>query len=81
MDNIVAMIFNRNKNNKNSNKNGEKRDEKNNNGDDELTIKSVSPKLDISESTIKKYLKDFDLKIEKGVGSKAVISQETFQAL
>ena len=52
---------------------------KNNNS--EITIKDASSTLDISESTVKKYLKDFDLKTEKGMGSKAVISQETFQAL
>lgn len=46
-----------------------------------LTIKEASQQLDISESTVKKYLKDFDLEIEKGSGSKAIISQETFQAL
>ncbi|MBI3590220.1 MAG: MerR family transcriptional regulator [Candidatus Melainabacteria bacterium] len=51
------------------------------NDSSELTIKETSSKLDLSESTVKKYLKDFDLKIEKGIGSKAVISNETFQAL
>ena len=52
---------------------------KNTNGG--ITIKETSTKLDISESTIKKYLKDFDLSIEKGIGSKAIILDETFQAL
>ena len=47
----------------------------------ELTIKEVSAKLDISEATVKKYLKDFELESEKGTGNKAVISEVTFQAL
>lgn len=51
------------------------------NNESEITIKETSLKLDLSESTVKKYLKDFDLKVEKGQGSKAVISKETFQAL
>lgn len=55
---------------------------KNNDSKNEgLTVKEASQQLDISESTVKKYLKDFDLEIEKGSGSKAIISQETFQAL
>lgn len=48
---------------------------------DDLTIKEISIKLDISESTVKKYLKDFDLPTVSGLGSKATISKETFQAL
>lgn len=51
------------------------------NNESEITIKEASLKLDLSEPTVKKYLKDFDLKIEKGQGSKAIISKETFQAL
>lgn len=51
------------------------------NNENELTVKEASSKLDISESTVKKYLKDFDLDFEKGSGTKAVISEETFQAL
>lgn len=47
----------------------------------EITIKEASSKLDVSEATVKKYLKDFDLKVLKGIGSKAVISGEIFQAL
>lgn len=54
---------------------------KKNNNDDELTIKEVSSKLDISEVTVRKYLKDFNLDFEKGSGAKSVISEETFQAL
>ena len=46
----------------------------------EITIKSASKELDISESTIKKYLKDFQLSLE-GHGAKATMTQETFQAL
>ena len=48
---------------------------------EELTIKDASSKLDISEATVKKYIKDFALPIEKGSGSKALLSDETFQAL
>lgn len=47
----------------------------------ELTVKEASSKLDISEATVRKYLKDFDLGTVKGAGNKAVISEETFQAL
>ena len=47
----------------------------------ELTIKETSSKLDVSEATVRKYLKDFDLEIIKGSGAKAVISEATFQAL
>ena len=46
----------------------------------DITIKEVSNELDISESTIKKYVKDFDLP-SSGSGAKATISQETFQAI
>lgn len=57
----------------------------NNNGikqnDSEVTLKEASQKLDISESTVRKYLKDFDLKIERGSGGKAILSSETFKAL
>lgn len=57
----------------------------NNNGikqdDGEVTLKEASQKLDISESTVRKYLKDFDLKAERGSGSKAILSGETFKAL
>ena len=56
--------------------NNNKKDESN-----ELTIKEVSSNLDISEATVRKYLKDFDLDIEKGSGNKAIISESTFQAL
>ena len=45
-----------------------------------MTIKQTANELDISESTVKKYLKDFDLSIN-GSGSKATITDETFQAL
>lgn len=71
------MIFGRN--NKNSNKNLEK----SSNSDNELTLKNASSKLGISESTVKKYLKDFNLETEKssGSGNKTVVSQDTFQAL
>lgn len=53
----------------------------NNNKDSEITLKEVSSKLDLSESTVKKYLKDFELEKPKGVGSKATISDSAFQAL
>ena len=46
----------------------------------DITIKETANELDISESTIKKYLKEFDL-TSSGNGNKATISQETFQAL
>ena len=46
----------------------------------DITIKEAANELDISESTVKKYLKDFDLP-SSGSGNKATISQETFQAL
>src|SRR3990167_4914160 len=46
----------------------------------EITIKEAANELDISESTVKKYLKDFDLP-SSGSGTKATILQETFQAL
>ena len=49
--------------------------------ENELTVKEASSQLDISESTVKKYLKDFDLSTEKGSGNKAIISGSTFQAL
>ena len=60
----------------NTSNNGNKKDSA-----DDLTIKDVSSKLDISEATVKKYIKDFGLAIEKGLGNKAVIAEETFQAL
>ena len=47
----------------------------------DITVKEASSHLGISESTVKKYLKDFSLLVEKGSGSKALITQETFQAL
>ena len=46
----------------------------------DMTIKEAAKDLDISESTIKKYLKDFDLP-SLGSGNKTTITQETFQAL
>ena len=46
----------------------------------DMTIKETANELDISESTIRKYLKDFDLP-SSGSGSKIIISQETLQAL
>ena len=57
---------------KNSNGNGK--------GTKEHTLKDASSELDISEATVKKYLKDFDLEIIKS-GNKPAISEETFQAL
>ena len=60
----------------NTSNNGNKKDSA-----DDLTIKDVSLKLDISEATVKKYIKDFGLAIEKGSGNKAVIAEEAFQAL
>ncbi len=47
----------------------------------EITVKEASVKLDISEATVKKYIKDFDLDVGKGSGSKAFLSEDTFQAL
>jgi len=46
----------------------------------DLTIKEAANELDISESTIKRHLKDFDLP-SSGSGNKATLSQDTFQAL
>ncbi len=60
----------------NTSNNGNKKD-----NSDDMTVKDVSSKLDISEATVKKYIKDFGLDIGKGLGNKAVISEETFQAL
>lgn len=57
------------------------KDTNNGNEDNSLTIKETSSKLDISEATVRKYLKEFDLDFEKGNGTKAVVSEETFQAL
>ena len=48
---------------------------------DEVTIKETSLKLDVSESTIRKYIKDFDLGKVKGMGGKGLITQEMFNAL
>jgi len=49
--------------------------------DENITIKDSANKLDISESTVKKYLKDFELPFGKGPANKALISNDTFQAL
>ena len=46
-----------------------------------LNFKEAASKLDISESTIKKYMKDFDLDLEKGSSGRSVVSEEIFQAL
>lgn len=55
---------------------------KNNKSEDlEVTLKEAASKLDISEPTVKKYLKDFDLRFEKRPGNKSVVSDEVFQAL
>lgn len=51
------------------------------NNNQEITLKEASAKLDLSESTIKRYLKDFNLMVVKGLWSKVVISKEIFQAL
>lgn len=53
---------------------------KNSNGTKEHTLKDASSELDISETTVRKYLKDFDLEIVKS-GNKPAVSEETFQAL
>ncbi len=49
--------------------------------DTDLSLKNAASKLDISEATIKKYLKDFELPVGKGPWNKALIAHETFQAL
>ena len=49
--------------------------------DDEISIKDTSSKLDISEATVRKYIKDFDLELKRANGTKAVISMDTFEAL
>lgn len=57
-------------------------DTKNNKSDDlEITLKDAASKLDISEPTVKKYLKDFDLRFDKKPGNKPFVSDEVFQAL
>lgn len=45
-----------------------------------ITIKQAATEMDISESTVKKYLKDFELPTS-GSGNKTEISDETLQAL
>ena len=50
-------------------------------GNNSLTVKEAASKLDISESTVKKYVKDFDLETEKGPQNKPILSESTFQAL
>lgn len=47
----------------------------------ELTIKEVSSKLNISEATVRKYIKDFALDSIKGNGNKAIVSKDTMQIL
>ena len=51
--------------------------------DNDMTIRDVSNELDIAESTVKKYLKDFNLEFEKGngAGSKILVSKRTFEFL
>jgi len=46
-----------------------------------ITLKEAANNLDISESTIKKYMKDFELESDKGPTGKLMISQELFQML
>ncbi len=46
-----------------------------------ISIKESSHKLDISESTVRKYIKDFELGVIKGSGSRALITQIMYQAL
>lgn len=57
------------------------KDKNGKNNADDVTIKEASSKLDISEATVRKYLKDFDLKVEQGSGNKAILLNETFQTL
>ena len=57
------------------------KDKNGKNNTDDVTIKESSSRLDISEATVRKYLKDFDLKVGQGSGNKAIISNETFQTL
>lgn len=57
-------------------------DIKTNKSDDlEITLKDAASKLDISEPTVKKYLKDFELRFDKKPGNKPFVSDEVFQAL
>ena len=51
------------------------------NDDNEMTLKDVSEKLDISESTVKKYIKEFELEGVEGSGVKAIVSTQAFNAL
>lgn len=50
-------------------------------GNDGVLLKEASSNLGVSEATIRRYLREFDLPIEAGIGSKAVISNESFQVL
>ena len=68
MDNIINSMATNNKSDKNGH-NGE------------LTLREAASKLDISESTLKKYMKDFELDFDKGAGGRLLISEKTFQAL
>lgn len=47
----------------------------------DLSIKEVSEKLEISEATVRKYIKDFNLDGGKKTGNKFIISEETIKTL
>lgn len=51
-----------------------------NNKNSDCKIKEVASKLDISEATVRKYLRDFGLETQ-GTGNKTVVTEETFKAL
>ncbi len=52
-----------------------------NNSEGNLSLKEAASNLGISEATVKKYVKEFDLKLEKQAFGRTFISQETLQAL
>lgn len=54
---------------------------KKNKSSDDITIHEAASKLDVSDATARKYLKDFDIGKAKGFGGKAVITAEMFNVL
>lgn len=52
-----------------------------NNSEGNLSLKEAASNLGISEATVKKYIKEFDLSLEKQAFGRTFISQETLQAL
>ncbi len=52
-----------------------------NNSEGNLSLKEAASNLGISEATVRKYIKEFDLTLEKQPFGRAAVSQETLQAL